>query len=91
MKIYATGVSLHKGEYEGNNYNFCKLYAVVPMQQSDTKKGSAGIDVRCEPQVYDVLKNSNFSTPVEIDCVTEMRALGGGNAKETIVKVTILK
>jgi len=91
MKVYVSGCSKHKGDYEGNAYDYSKIYTTVPMQQGENKKGSAGVDLRCEPHVFDILKAANFKVPIACDVETELRALGGGNAKETVVNVTILK
>lgn len=91
MKINISGCSKHKGEYEGVHYDYAKIYTLVPMAQSDLKKGSAGVDLRCEPHIYDTLRNENFKTPILCEVETELRALGGGNAKETVVKVTVIK
>lgn len=96
MKLLITGTSKHKGNFQDEsgrevNFDFSRIYTIAPMQQSEDKKGSAGVDMRCEPAVFDMLKNENFKQPVLCEVETDLRALGSGKAKETVVNVTPVK
>ena len=87
MKLILFGTSKHKGEYEGRAYDYAKIYTFAPMEQTDEKKGSAGVDMRCTPNVFDQLSKVSFDNGVVCEVTTELRALGGSNARETVVSV----
>lgn len=91
MKIIVLGVSKHKGEYEGRSYDYSKIYTFAPMEQSEEKKGSAGVDMRALPQVFDAIKGADFARGLSCEVTTELRALGGSNARETVVSVVPVK
>lgn len=97
MKLLITGTSKHKGNFQDESsgrdisFDFSRIYTIAPMQQGDDKKGSAGVDMRCEPAIFDMLRNENFKEPVLCEVETDLRAMGSGKAKETVVKVTPIK
>jgi len=91
MKMLVLGVSLHQGEYEGNKYDYMKVYMVARQQQSDERKGSAGIDMRADSSLFQQASKIDFKQPLFCDLETEMQATGGGNMKETIVNITPCK
>lgn len=95
MKLLITGCSKHKGTFDDAGreikFDFARIYTIASMQQSDDKKGSAGVDMRCESHVFDSLKNENFKDPVLCEVETDLRAIGGGKAKETVVSVKPIK
>jgi len=87
MKLFVLGGSKHKGEYEGIKYDYSKIYVPAPMEQSEIKKGQAGVDMRAVPEVFEQIEKMNFAQPVFCEVDTELRALGGGNARETVVSI----
>jgi len=61
------------------------------MEQTEERIGQAGVDMRAVPEVFDQVKKFDFSKPLMCEVQTELRALGGGNARETVVSVSLIK
>lgn len=96
MKKLVYGVSKHKGNFKNDSgeviiYDFAKIYTIAPMQQSATKKGSGAVDLKCEPHVFDQLKDVNFKEPVDCEIEMDMRSQGGGNMGLMVVNVKPIK
>ena len=92
MKMLVVGVSKHKGDYEGTPYDFVKIYALAPMEQNENRKGSTAVEIRAVPDVFASFNNVELPiTGKHFDVTTELRALGGGNARETITGVLPIK
>lgn len=87
MKLLVMGGSKHKGEYEGVKYDYSKIYVPAPLEQTDVKRGQAGVDMRCIPEVFETIQTLDFKQPIPCEVETELRALGGGNARETVVSL----
>ena len=68
-------------------YDYSKIYVPALLEQSDEKKGSAGVDMRGTPDVFQQCSGFDFKSPVMCEVETELRALGGGAARETVVSV----
>ncbi len=88
MKILVTGWKHSKGEYNGNPYNYVTVYCQTKMEQKDNQRGSAGIDMRGEPQLVEKLNKINFTHTVECELELETRATGKGQFVETVVSVS---
>lgn len=91
MKVVALGASKHKGNYEGVDYDYSKIYLTAPREQTDISRGSSGVDMRAIPEVFEQARRIDFSQPVICELETELRALGGGNSRETVVSIKPLK
>jgi len=91
MNLLILGGSKHQGEFEGRAYDFSKIFTIAPMEQSSEKLGSAGVDMRGTPEVFNQLAGIDFSQPVKCEVQTELRAMGGGKAQETVVSVRPIK
>lgn len=87
MKVLVLGASKHQGEFEGNKFDFSKLYVVAEREQSEISRGSSGVDLRAIPEVFDIAKNFDYTRPVFCEVDTALRALGGGNSRETVINI----
>ena len=90
MKILVLGCSKHKGEYEGTPYDYSKIYCIARREESEKSHGKAGIDMRALPEVYSKASAIDYGNGRLCEVETEMVALGGGNARETVVSITAL-
>ncbi|MFA5016283.1 MAG: hypothetical protein WC504_01965 [Methylobacter sp.] len=88
MKLNILGWKHSKGEYEGRAYDHVTIYAVSRMEQKDTQRGAAGIDMRGDASLVDSLKKMDFGGVVLCEIGTEARATGKGQFVETVVSVT---
>lgn len=88
MKLHILGWKHSKGEYEGRAFDFVTVYGVSRMEQKDTQRGAAGIDMRGDPSLIESLKKIDFGGVVVCEVVTEPRATGKGQFVETVVSVT---
>lgn len=91
MKMNVCGFAHKKGEYEGRPYDYVTIYCISKMEQKDTQRGAAGIDMRGEPQLIDKLKKIEFNGIIPCEVETEPRAIGKGQFVETVVNVTPIK
>lgn len=82
-----TGWKHSKGEMDNRPYNFVTIYGTAKMEQNDIQRGSAGVDLRGEPELVDQLKKINFADPVLCDVEIEQRAKGKGVVVQTVVRV----
>lgn len=88
MKLNILGWKHSKGEYEGRSYDHVTIYAVSRMEQKDTQRGAAGIDMRGDASLVESLKKMDFGGVVLCEVGTEARATGKGQFVETVVSVT---
>lgn len=82
-----TGWKHSKGEMDNRPYNFVTIYCVAKMEQNDTQRGSAGVDLRGDPELVDQLKKINLSEPVVCDVEIEQRAKGKGVVVQTVTRI----
>lgn len=87
MPFQLIGWIHRKGSVDGNNYDFVLLHVVSKLEQSETSRGMAGIEIRGEPFLVEHLKKLvlNGAIPVEIDL--EQRATGKGQFKSIAVGI----
>lgn len=88
MKLHVLGWKHSKGEYEGRSFDFVTVYGISRMEQKDTQRGAAGIDMRGDPSLIESLKKIDFGGVVVCEVTTEPRATGKGQFVETVVSVT---
>lgn len=88
MKLNILGWKHAKGEYEGREYDFVTVYAVSRMEQKDTQRGAAGIDMRGDSALVEHLKKIDFGGAVVCEVGTEARATGKGQFVETVVSIS---
>jgi hypothetical protein len=88
MKLNVLGWKHSKGEYEGRSYDYVTVYGVSRMEQKDTQRGAAGIDMRGDSSLVESLSKIEFGGVVLCEVVTEPRATGKGQFVETVVSVT---
>ncbi len=91
MKLAVVGWKHSKGEFNGNIYDYIQLYCITRMEQKETQRGAAGIDMRGEPQLVEKLKKINFTGAIMCEVETEPRATGKGQFVETVINVTPLE
>lgn len=87
MKMLVTGWKHSKGEFNGNNYNYVTIYCVSKMAQNENQRGSAGIDMRGEPELIEKLRKIEFTGAIPCEIETEARATGKGQFVETVVNI----
>lgn len=91
MKMIVLGWKHSKGEFNGNPYNYVTVYCLSKMEQKETQRGSAGIDMRGDPILVEKLSKIDFGQPVQCEIETEPRAVGKGQFVETVVNVSPLQ
>lgn len=68
-----TGVTFHKGEYEGRAFHFTKVYLLSPMPANPTTVGFKTVDMKtADPDMFETLKKLPF--PCEADVSLDVRA-----------------
>ncbi len=87
MKMLVLGWRHSQGEMEGRPYNFVTLFCLSRMEQKETQRGSAGIDMRGDAILVEKLKKIDFGSPVHCEIETEARATGKGQFVETVVNI----
>lgn len=90
MQIQVGGWKHSKGEYEGREFDFVTIYAISRMEQKDTQRGSAGIDMRGDPSLVESLKKIDFVGFLLCDVQTEPRATGKGQFVETVTHISVV-
>ncbi|WP_031438756.1 hypothetical protein [Methylobacter tundripaludum] len=90
MRLNVTGWKHSKGNFEGRDYDYVVIYCVTKMEQKDTQRGAAGIEMRGEPQLVEKLKKMEFNSVLSCEVETEPRATGKGQFVETVVNITNL-
>ncbi len=88
MRLNVTGWKHSKGTFEGRDYDYVLIYAVTRMEQKDTQRGAAGIEMRGEPQLVEKLKKMEFNGVLSCEVETEPRATGKGQFVETVVSIS---
>lgn len=88
MKMNCTGWKHSKGDFDGVAYDNLTLYAVARMEQKDTQRGAAGIDLKCEVSLKEKLQKIEWNGVVVCDVETETRATGKGGHVEMVINVT---
>lgn len=88
MKMLVLGWKHSKGSMNDFNYDFVTVYCLSRMEQKETQRGSAGIDMRGDPILVEKLQKIDFGQPVPCEIETEARATGKGQFVETVVNVT---
>lgn len=87
MKLEILGWKHSKGEFEGRAFDFVTVYTQARMEQKDTQRGSAGIEMRGDPSLLEPLKKLNFQGSLSCEVTTEPRATGKGAFIETIISI----
>lgn len=87
MKMNVIGWKHSKGEFNGNAYDYTTLYCLAKMEQKETQRGTAGIEMRGEPALVEKLKKIEFNGVIPCDLDTEPRAIGKGQFVETVVAI----
>lgn len=87
MKMLVLGFKHSKGEFNGNIYDYVTVYCLSRMEQKETQRGSAGIDMRGDSLLVEKLQKIDFGQPVYCEIETEARATGKGQFVETVVNV----
>lgn len=88
MRMNVMGWKHSQGEFNGNPYNYVTLYCVAKMEQKDTQRGAAGIDMRGDPSLVEKLRKIEFNAIIPLEVETEARAIGKGQFVETVVNVS---
>lgn len=88
MRLNVTGWKHSKGAFEGRDYDYVLIYCITKMEQKDTQRGAAGIEMRGEPQLVEKLRKMEFNGVLPCDVETEPRATGKGQFVETVVNIT---
>jgi len=87
MKMHVTGWKHSKGEFNGNPYNYVTVYCLSRMEQKDTQRGAAGIDMRGDPALVETLQKIEFNGVIAGAIETGARAIGKGQFVETVVSI----
>jgi len=90
MQMNVLGWAHKKGEFEGRGYDYVVIHAIGRLKQSDDVRGSAGVEIRGEPQLVEKLKKIDFVGVVRLDVETELSANGKGQYSEMAVNITLL-
>ncbi len=94
MKMKILGYKHSKGNFEGTEYNYVKLFSIARLETKEIQQGGAGVDMRGIPELLPVLRKQdlwNGGQGVEFDVVTEAIAKGGGNTQEMVVGLKLLQ
>lgn len=87
-KMQVMGFKHSKGDFNGQAYDYVMIYTKAKMQQKETQRGYAGIEIRGEPQLMEKLKKINFGPdPVLCEVETETIATGKGAFVEMVVDI----
>lgn len=90
MKMMCTGWKHSKGDFDGVAYDKLTLFALAKMEQKETQRGSAGIDMQCDVAIKQQLEAIHFNGVVDCEVATEQWAKGKGQFVEVVVSVVPL-
>lgn len=91
MKFNCLGWKHSKGDFEGTAYNNLTLFGVARMEQKETQRGAAGVDMKCDISLLQKLQSIDFGGVVMCDVITETRAIGKGGHAEIVIDIVPLK
>lgn len=81
------GTSRHKGEYNGNPYDYCKVYLLARMDPMNKNMvGYQTIEFRAPPELWEKLKT--ISPMKEYDVNIETIARGKGESTQLVTGIT---
>ncbi len=91
MKANVLGWKHSKGDFDGTPYNNLTIYLIAKMEQKETQRGSAGIEIRADLSLLERLSKMEIQNPIFCDVETELRATGKGQSTEMVVNITPIK
>lgn len=87
-KMRLIGVSRHKGTFEGRAFDYTRCYFLGRLDPTKERIGFAGIEMRGLPEIYESVRNLNYTRDgIEVEVEVDQIALGKGETQDMIVSV----